>query len=198
MNAGKARPIAATLFVACCLLLCGLILRRQIAAHPLPSDTASAGRFGSGADRQQYEGEQGWQPASASNVKQTQAAIKGQLTALRAGDAAGAAVFQSRRLSGRFGSSTDFLRIIQARRPELVGWKSIDFGPVQTDSAGRYARSIVWLQGKAGDRTPALFLLIREGGQLKIDRLRAEQMVPQPFPNAALPPPMFRNSYHSN
>ena len=192
MNAGKARPIAATLFVVCCLLLCGLILRRQIAAHPLPPE-AAAGRFGSGADRQQYEGEQGWQTASASNVKQTRAAIKGQLTALRAGDAAGAAVFQSRRLSGRFGSSTDFLRIIQARRPELVGWKSLDFGPVQTDSAGRYARSIVWLQGKAGDRTPALFLLIREGGQLKIDRLRAEQMTPQFFPRPAGPPPTFRN-----
>jgi len=37
----KSRTLAGPFFVAFCLLLCGLVLHRQIAAHPLPPDTSS-------------------------------------------------------------------------------------------------------------------------------------------------------------
>ena len=185
----KARPIAATLFVACCLLLCGLILRRQIAAHPLPPDSAS--RPGGYGDRQEFESEQGWRPASLANLRQVKLAVKSQLTALRDGDAAGAVAHQTRRLNQRFGNSNDFLRIIQARRPELTGWQHLEFGPVWTDSAGHSARAAVRLEGKAGVQTQAMFLLVREGGQLKIDRLRTEQTPPQSFSPQSFSPQSF-------
>jgi len=188
----KARPIAATLFIACCLLLCGLILRRQIAAHPLLPE--SAARFGSAGDRQEYGAEQGWRPASTANAKEACVAVKAQLTALRDGDAAHVTAYQTRRLNQRFGSSGDFLRIIQVRRPELTGWQHLEFGPVWTDSAGHYARATVRLKGKAGDQTEAMFLLIREGGQLKIDRLRTEPVSAQSFPRPTAPaPPNAKN-----
>lgn len=184
----KARPIAATLFVACCLLLCGLILHRQIAAHPLPPAPAAIA-FGSTGDRQEYGAEQGWRPASVSNATQVCAAVKAQLTALRDRDASNVMAHQTRRLNQRFGSSGDFLRIIQVRRPELTDWKHLEFGPVWTDSAGQYARATVWLQGRASDRTQAMFLLVREGGRLKIDRFRTEPISPQSFPRPAPPTP---------
>ena len=189
----KARPIAATLFVVCCLLLCGLILRRQIAAHPLPLE-APSGRFGSRSNGQGYETEQGWHRASVSNAKQTRVAVKGQLTALRDGDAAHVMAYQTRNLNQRFGNAGDFLRIVQARRPELMNWQRLEFGQIWTDNAGRYAQATVRLQGKAGDQTQAMFLLIREGGQFKIDRLRTEPVSPRSFPHSTAPsPPATRN-----
>jgi hypothetical protein len=170
----KSRPIAAAFFVVFCLLLCGLILRRQIAAHPLPPDTGQQGG-GQGFGGKELDF-QDWRPAAPSIAAQVHAVVQAELAALRTGDAPTAMSLQSRFLHQRFSDPSDFLRFILFRHPELVRSRTVNYGLVWTDPAGQNARAALLVEGRNGERTSENFLLIRESGRFKISRIRTQTL----------------------
>ena len=148
------RPVVAVLFVALCLLLCGLILRRQIAGHPLPPDIRRTQEF---------------HPADAEVTQQAQATIRGQAAALNAGDGPRALSYQSHALRHRFGSPQEFLQMINARHPEFRQSRAVYYGPVWVDKAGTQAQARVLVVGKDGRQVRGVYQLVREDGELKVD-----------------------------
>lgn len=157
------------MFVFACLLLCLLILRHQIAAHPLPPILAQ--RPGSGPD---LPDSLNWQAASPAGTRAVQTVVTRQLTALRDNRAAALAACQSRRLNQRFGSAEMLLQMVRGRHPELTGWRHLTCGPVSIDSTGQYARTLVLLDGGSGSRTRGMLLLVREEGRFKVDWIRTQ------------------------
>ena len=160
------RPVAATFFVVFCLLLCGLILRRQIAAHPLPPDAGRQG--GSGQD---IWTEQNWPPAPPSTTKQVRDVVRAEIAALHGGDAAKAMAYRSRFQRQRFSDPEQFLQFVRERHPEVIRDRVVRFGPVQADPAGENAWTVVFMEGPGGERSQSGFVLSREDGQFKISRI---------------------------
>ena len=166
------RPVAAAFFVVFCLLLCGLILRRQIAAHPLPPD------LGRQSNGQGLWAEQNWQPAPSAVAKQAQGVVGAEIAALRGGDAAKAMSYGSQDRQARFPDPSQFLQIVREHHPEMGGSGAVRYGPVGIDPSGQNAWVLVLLRDRSGQRTRDNFLLVREGGVFKISRIQS-----QPVPN---------------
>ena len=150
----NARPVVAAVFVALCLLLCGLILRRQIAGHPLPPEA-----------RQSYD----FHPASLEVTRQAQDTIGGQVAALNAGDGSRAWLYQSRALRHNFSGVKQFLQMINARYPEFGQSRLVRYGPVWVEPGSGRAQARVIVEGKNGREVRGVFQLVREGGALKVD-----------------------------
>ena len=161
------RPVAAAFFVVFCLLLCGLILRRQIAAHPLPPDTGQQG-YG----QQGMWTEQNWQPAPPAVAKQAQNVVQAEIAALRGGDAAKAMSYGSQDRRQRFPDPSQFLQLMRERHPEMQENGGVRYGPVGIDPSGQNAWAIVLLRGWGGEPTRDDFLLVHEGSTFKISRIQ--------------------------
>ena len=166
----KTRPVAAV-FVVCCLLLCGLILRRQIAAHPLPPETADRfeeGRDGRGQGRF-WRGMPGWQPASPAESALAHQTMAGQIAALKAGDGPKAWSYQDRGLRRRFPSPAQLMQVVAGHYPEFLHPHSVTYEPVFTDKSGQTAHAAVVLEDDSGNRVWDGYLLVREGEQFKVN-----------------------------
>lgn len=176
----KTRFLAAV-FVVCCLLLCGLILRRQIAAHPLPPETAQrfeGNRDGRGQGRFWMEME-GWQPASPADSALAHQTVAGQMAALKAGDGPKAWGYQSRGLRQRFSSPAWLMQVITSQYPEFLHPRSVTYKTVFTDKSGQIAHAIIVLEDENGNWRGDDYLLVREDGQFKV---RGVQPLPRPNP----------------
>ena len=167
----KSRPVAAAFFVVFCLLLCGLILRRQIAGHPLPPN----GQQGSGGP-QDYWTDQGWHAASSANAAQVRGVLQGEMAALRGGDAPKAMSYSSRSRQERFAGAGELLQMTRSYHPELASYRAFQYGPIWTDQAGQNAQALLFVRGQNGERVRENILLVREGGRFKIDHLRPQLM----------------------
>ena len=165
----KTRPALAAVFVACCLLLCGLILRHQIAAHPLPPETASREEDGAnGGTGQRRFWMKGWHPAPPALSALAHTVVAGQVTALAVGDGPKAWGYQGQMLRQNFGTPDRFMQVIARQYPEFLHPSRVDYWPVLTDASGTQAREAVLLEGKNGRRIWAGYQLVRENGQFKV------------------------------
>lgn len=167
----NSRPVAATFFVVFCLLLCGLILRRQITAHPLPPDSGRQDG-GQGSSGQDPWTERRWQPAAPALAKQVQGVVRAEIAALHGGDVPKAMSYGSRVRQQRFSNPAGFLQIMQEHHPELREERRVIYGPVGIDQSGQNAWAIILLQSRSGERVRDDFLMVREGGVFKIDRIQ--------------------------
>jgi hypothetical protein len=174
----NSRPITAAFFVIFCLVLCGLILRRQIAAHPLPPDQGQRGDSrGFGGGSQDFWAEfQGGHPADPSSAKQVRDLVQEEMTALRTGDAPKALSYQSRFLRQRLADPNEFMQFLLGRHPEMVYFRQVQCTSVLTDKEGQHAVAVVLIEGSKGDRTRGQFLLVRESGQFKIAGIRTQAL----------------------
>ena len=167
----KSRPIAAAFFVVLCLLLCGLILRRQISAHPLPPDTTGQ------LQQQGFSGGlQDGRLAAPDVARQAQETVQNQLTALHDGDGLKAMSYQSRSLRQMFGTPAQFEQMMTTQYPEFARCRQAYFGPVWTDSTGNFVHVHVIVDGENGHRARGGYLLVREAGQWKIDGVRTQRL----------------------
>ncbi len=166
------RPVAATFFVVFCLLLCGVILRRQIAAHPLPPDTGRQGGSGQGGGGQGMWADYDWQPAPPFIARRVQGVVQAEIAALGSGNMPKAMAYGSLTRRQRFSDPAQFLQFMQERHPELLEDRVVRYGPVGMDPSGQNAWAIVLLKGRNGERTRDDFLLVREGGVFKISRIQ--------------------------
>lgn len=188
----KTRPVAAAFFVICCLLLCGLILRRQIAAHPLPPETAQRGGGyqpdGDGrGDPQFWMKPQNWHPAPAPLAAEMEATIQGQIAAFNRGDGAGAASYQDRTMRQKMGNPMDFMHMISSRYPEFAQSRKVQVGPIWIDKSKHFGQAIILVEGKDGEQIDGKYLLVREGGQFKVANVFSHRL---PIRVRPVPPDM--------
>lgn len=168
MNLRRAAPI---LFVALCLGLSALVLRRQIAAHPKPRVSEAQ------ADAGRPVRSRTLHVAAGPARREVLNTILGQLNALHSDDAGKAMFYQSRGLRRNFRSPEQFVRMIAARHPEFGHCRSAQCGPVWTDATGRYAEVIVTVQGENGRRARGYYQLIREEGGYKVASVEGGQVI---------------------
>ena len=163
------RTFPAIAFVALCLGLSGLILRRQMAAHPVlhapprqeQGDYESPFR-GAPPDRGD------WYVAAEPTRKAVTASVQGQLDALRDGDGPKAVFYQSRGLRAGFASPEGFVASIRRGYPEFGYCQSARFGPVWADKTTRFAEVIVTVRGANGRTARGDYQMVKEEGGYRV------------------------------
>jgi hypothetical protein len=101
--------------------------------------------------------------------KAATAAIEGQLKAFKADDYAAALKFQSSELKENFPNAESFRQAIRQGYPQFASYKKITFGEARADKTGdRLAVSVI-LTGQDGVTVQAIYLMIREKGEYKVD-----------------------------
>jgi hypothetical protein len=155
----KRRMIVAVVFVALCLSLSGLLLRRQITAHPKPPkmDILST-----------KPDPNVWHVATGAVTKAVTGSIQAQLTAIRTGDATKAIFYQSSGLRRHFATPQQFVQNITHYYPEFGHSRSAEFGPVWVDKTGNYAEVVVTSRGENGQRARGYYLMIQEDGIFRV------------------------------
>jgi hypothetical protein len=162
------------LFVALCLTLSGLILGRQMVAHPAPPpDSAADGRSTEGRDGGGgFRGRREFHIADTATRWAVLGSIQGQLDALRRGDASRSASYQSREMRRRFTRPADFLGMINAQYPEFAHSRSASFGPVWEDAGQWHAGTLVTVIGRNGRQARGFYRMAREGGVYRVEGVR--------------------------
>ena len=198
----QTRPIAAAFFVVFCLVLCGLILHHQIAAHPFAavSDRQGGmeGPFGGNGplrrdrhpdgdgrfervkhlDRRRldfWRDRQDWQPASPEITQEAQQTVNRQLTALRDGDPVQAFSYQSQELTQVIPTPAMLARRINSQSPEFGNSSQLRYWQIMTDKSQRQARAFVMVEGKAGGYARGIYLLTLENGQFKVSDIETQR-----------------------
>lgn len=97
------------------------------------------------------------------------AAIEGQLKAFKADDYALALKFQSSELKENFPNPEAFRRAIKQGYPQFANYKSITFGDGRADAAGDKVALSVILTGQDGVTVRAVYLMLREKGEYRVD-----------------------------
>ncbi|MGI4789394.1 MAG: DUF4864 domain-containing protein [Janthinobacterium lividum] len=169
----KSRPIAAAFFAAFCLLLCGMVLHRQIAAHPLLQ------RFDDHHQEESQASEMNphdWQTANPAVAQQARNTIQGQLTALNDGDGLKAMSYQSRFMRRSFVSPEQFESMIVHQYPEFGHCRQAHYGLIRTDKTSHHVRADVIVEGENGHRARGEYLLVREGAEFKIIGVRTDRL----------------------
>ena len=155
----KRRILLAVVFVALCLSLSGLLLRRQIAAHPKPPkmDILST-----------KPDPNVWHVETGAVKKAVTGSIQAQLTAIRTGDANKAIFYQSSGLRRNFATPKQFVQSITRYYPEFGHSRSAEFGPVWVDKTGNYAEVVVTSRGENGQRARGYYMMVQEDGVFRV------------------------------
>lgn len=165
----KTRPVVAAVFVVCCLLLCGLILRHQIAGHPLPPEIAQRYRGNGGDQGEAFRlGMQGWQPASPALGALAHQTMAGQLAAMKAGDGPKVWTYQSHNLRQRFSSPALFMQTISSQYPAFTHYRRVEYRQMLVNRSGQQVQALVVLEDENGRQVPAVYMLVREAGEFKV------------------------------
>ena len=161
------RRFPALAFVLLCLALSGLVLRRQMAAHPRPPAPPEPGAS-LPAFQGQWQTMPGWHAASGPTRQAVLASVLGQLDAFRRGDADRAMFYQSRGLRRNFASPQAFLDTIRRSYPAFGHCRSVSFGPVGADKTAQYAEVVVRVRGPDGRAAQGDYLMVLEDGRYRV------------------------------
>ena len=191
------RPLPAFLFVAACLLLSGMVMRRQIAAHPCPpmeqrSDPSQ------GFPSQGFPSQGGfpplfppsfppaltglpvdvgsWHVLKGREREGVVMPIREQLVALENGDEK-AARYQ-RRGPFRF-TPMEFMERVEAQSNVFARSRSARFGTVWADRDGQHADVRVVVQGDGGQKGEGLYEMVRQDGVYRVAGFRGGGWMPK-------------------
>ena len=170
------RTLPTAAFVILCLALSGLVLRRQMAAHPvrpepLRQNEAHSPFFGAPSDRGN------WHVAAEPTRKAVTASIQGQLDALRDGDGPKAVAYQSVGLRHSFGSPQGFVDGIRRGYPEFGYCQSVHFGPVWADKTAQFAEVGVTVRGVNGRTARGEYQMVKERRGYRVAGVLGGQVV---------------------
>lgn len=126
-------------------------------------------------------------PSSAARMAASRAAmtaVAGQLDALRRGDFAAAARYQSKDLRNRIGSVAAFQHMMQKDYPEFLHSRSFIITMSGSPDFGNHIAVPVLIQTTHGKQIHALYIMVREGNKYKVEGV----MGGAPFPSPSTPP----------
>ena len=175
------RSVTPIVFTVLCLALSGLVLRRQMAAHPRPPEERIAEEHRSEMPRWRgYRQSQlppeliglpvdkrTWHIAREETRAAVVHCIQGQLDAFRAGDSVAAMSFMRHRKDRHFPPQM-FEDRIQEMAPEFGHARMAEYGPVWTDKGGRHADVFVNVVGENGRLAQGTYKLIRQDGVYRV------------------------------
>ena len=181
----KLRSVTPVVFTILCLALSGLVLRRQIAAHPRLTSERTSGEHRTAMPQwgnyppNQYPLEwtglpvdkRSWHIAEGARRVAAIDCIQGQLNAFRAGDSVAAISFMRRQKDRHFPPQL-FQDRIQEMAPEFGHSRSASYGPVWTDREGQHADVFVQVVGENGELARGTYKLIRQDGVYRVAGLR--------------------------
>ncbi len=115
-------------------------------------------------------------PASKTERARAQKTIQAQLKAFDAGDWAEAVKFQSAALKGNFSSPEAFGAMIVQTYPAFVHPKKVEFG--EAINIDGHIQFLVTLTGQDDSATPAIYSLVQEKGNYRIEGVAGGAMAP--------------------
>lgn len=174
------RSLTPVVFTTLCLALSGLVLRRQMAAHPLPpviraSQPAPGDRYQPDFSPPEMTGqpvdEHTWHIVTGARRVAVIHCIQGQLVAFRAGDAETAVSFMRHRPARHFPAQF-FQARIEELYPEFGHARTVVYGPVWMDRSGQHADTRVKVEGDNGKSAAGTYKLVRQDGVYRVAGLR--------------------------
>ena len=160
------RRFPALAFVLLCLALSGLVLRRQMAAHPRPPAPPEPGAS-LPAFQGQWQTMPGWHAASGPTRQAVLASVLGQLDAFRRGDA-DRAMFTEPRPAAKLRLAAGLSGHDPPDLPEFGHCRSARFGPVGADKTARFAEVVVTVHGPDGRAARGDYLMVLEDGRYRV------------------------------
>ena len=172
------RRIAVAVFAALCLGLSGLVLHRQIAAHPAPSEAALRG----GLDRRSDALEFGlpvdrntWHLAAWPRRRQVLYTIQQQLSALRHSETDKVMFYQTRSSRSPNHAAAGSGRTIFHFYPEIGHARSVQFGALWMDSTEQYADVTMTARSESGRLVRGDYQLLLEDGIYRVASIQGER-----------------------
>ncbi len=107
-------------------------------------------------------------------------AIQAQLGAFGRGDYKTAVTYQSSALKRNFASPEQFRAMMLRVYPEFAHSKRAVFGPAQSDAAGAHLAIPAAITGTDGVTVHAVYLMVREGKQYKVEGVAGGAIPPPP------------------
>lgn len=126
-------------------------------------------------------------PAKAAERTAAISAIQAQLKAFGRGDYKAAIVYQSSGLRKNFASPEQFQAMIRQIYPEFAHSKRAVFGPAQADLTGSHLAIPAAVTGTDGVTVHAVYLMVREGKQYKVEGVAGGAAAPPSDPGSDVP-----------
>ena len=113
--------------------------------------------------------EAGARKATEAERKAAIASIEGQLKAFKADDYAAALKYQSSGLKGNFENAEEFRQAMKRGYPQFARYRTISYGMSNCDAKGDRLAIQVTLTGEDNITVKAVYLMLRENGEYKVD-----------------------------
>ncbi len=102
-------------------------------------------------------------PAKAAERQAAISSIQAQLKAFGRDDYKTAVTYQSAGLKKNFPTAAAFRAMIMRTYPEFAHFKTVTFGPAQSDPTGIHVAILATVIGQDGVKVRAVYLMVREG-----------------------------------
>ena len=126
-------------------------------------------------------------PAKAAERTAAISAIQAQLKAFGRDDYKAAIVYQSSGLRRNFASPEQFQAMIKQVYPEFAHSKRAFFGPAQANLTGSHLVIPAAVTGTDGITVHAVYLMVREGKQYKVEGVAGGAITPPSNPGSDVP-----------
>jgi hypothetical protein len=108
-------------------------------------------------------------PAKAADRQAAIRSIQAQLKAFGRDDYKTAVTYQSAGLKRNFPSTEAFRAMMVRTYPEFAHYKTVTFGPAQSDTAGNHLAILASVTGQDGITKRAVYLMVREGKVYRVE-----------------------------
>lgn len=117
-------------------------------------------------------------PAKAANRTAAISSIQAQLKAFGRDDYKTAVMYQSAGLKKNFPSPEAFRAMMVRTYPEFAHFKSVTFGPAQSDATGAHLAILAAITGQDGVKVRAVYLMVREAKVYRVEGVAGGAQLP--------------------
>ena len=117
-------------------------------------------------------------PAKAAERQSAIGSIQAQLKAFGRDDYKAAATYQSAGLKKNFPSVNAFRAMMVRTYPEFAHFRSVTFGPAQSDPTGAHVAILATVVGRNGVTRRAVYLMVREGKVYRVEGVAGGAQAP--------------------
>ncbi len=117
-------------------------------------------------------------PAKAAERQAAISSIQAQLKAFGRNDYKTAVTYQSAGLKKNFPSADAFRAMMEQTYPEFAHYKTVAFGPAQSDPMGAHVTILATVTGQDGVKVRAVYLMVREGKVYRVEGVAGGAQMP--------------------
>jgi len=117
-------------------------------------------------------------PAKAADRTAAISSIQAQLKAFGRDDYKTAVMYQSAGLKKNFPSPEAFRAMMVRTYPEFAHFKSVTFGPAQSDATGAHLAILAAIIGQDGVKVRAVYLMVREAKAYRVEGVAGGAQLP--------------------